>query len=78
MVSKDCDNTIGMREKLLLLIRNETGVMDATDDTPIEALGIDSLDFVSLLQALRSLGKIDTRSAVEARTVGDIIAAVKA
>jgi len=78
MVSEDCDDLIAMREKLLLLIRNETGVMDATDDTTIEALGVDSLDFICLLQAIRDkFGPISTETATEARTVGDLIAAVK-
>jgi acyl carrier protein len=78
MASEDCDDTFAMREKILLLIRRETGIEDVTDSTRIEALGIDSLEFVSILQEIRNrIGKVSTKDAVEAGTVGELIAAVR-
>jgi acyl carrier protein len=68
-----------MKEKFLQLVRAETGVADATLDTRIDALGIDSLDFQELLLTIREqLGPIPTKRAVDANTLGDLYAAVGA
>ncbi len=68
-----------MREKLIALIESETGFKGAMDSTPIDALGIDSLDFICLLQMIRvELGPISNDAATSAQTVGDLIAAVGA
>lgn len=67
-----------MREKLIALIEEEVGATGVTESTLIEALGIDSLDFIALLQAIRAdIGPISIDAATSASTVGDLIAAVR-
>jgi acyl carrier protein len=67
-----------LREKLIALIEEEVGATGVTESTLIEALGIDSLDFIALLQAIRAdIGPISIDAATSASTVGDLIAAVR-
>lgn len=63
-------------QQFLELIYQETGVL-ATMDTLIEKLGIDSLEFLSLLQVLRQQGNVMEQRAIEANTVRDLFAAVR-
>lgn len=68
-----------LREKLIALIESETGVANVTESTPIEALGVDSLDYISLIQTIRSdIGTVSIDKATSAQTVGDLMAAITA
>jgi acyl carrier protein len=63
-------------QQLLALIERETGVL-ATEQTAIESLGIDSLDFISLIQAIQQeIGPVRRNLAVTAVTVSDLLAAI--
>jgi acyl carrier protein len=65
-----------MREKLIALIERETGV-PVTETTLIENLGIDSLDFIALIQDIKyEIGPVSLDKATNANTVGDLLAAI--
>ena len=67
-----------MREKLLDLIQDETGITCVGEATPLEDLGMDSLEFRDLLELIRKkIGAVDTGKATEANTVGELMAAVQ-
>jgi len=65
-------------DKLIELIKEETGcVVDPS--TQIDSLGIDSLDFIALVQAIRSeIGPLDLNKAAAAMTVGDLLKVIGA
>jgi acyl carrier protein len=67
-----------MREKLLDLIQDETGIASISEAMPLEDLGMDSLEFLDLLELIRKkIGRVDTGKATEANTVGELMAAVQ-
>jgi acyl carrier protein len=60
-------------EKIKQVIAEELGRDDVTAETSLEELGIDSLEFVSLMQALgRAISDIPETRWEEIKTVGDI------
>lgn len=68
-----------MRAKAIELICAETGCDSIDETTLIEALGIDSLEFLALVKELdRQIGHIEFDAAVNAQTVGELIGAIAA
>ena len=61
-------------EDLLALIQQETGKTDVELDADLDSLGIDSLDFVSLMQAIEEKFKVEipVESYGQITTVRDI------
>jgi acyl carrier protein len=64
-------------EKVLSVVSRETGVGELTAETSIDSLGIDSLEFVSLLLEIeKELGKnSDDEKVSGVETIGDLIKA---
>jgi acyl carrier protein len=63
-----------MREKLIALIQNELGDIEVTEKSTFVELGMDSLDYVLLIQEIRSeIGGISDEAARKALTVGDLL-----
>ena len=61
-------------ERLLIeLVQEEACCKDVTLESTFEELGIDSLDFICLLQEIRKkIGPITDEQAVGVHTVGDL------
>lgn len=67
-----------MKKKIIEIIESECAVENITEQTPIEALGLDSLDYIHLLNSIRfGVGNISVDMATSAQTVGELIQAVK-
>jgi len=64
-------------EKVLSIVSRETGAGKLTAETSIDSLGLDSLEFVSLLQEIeKELGKNpDDEKVLGVETIGDLIKA---
>jgi acyl carrier protein len=64
-------------EKVLFVVSRETGAGELTAETPIDSLGLDSLEFVSLLLEIeKELGKNpDDDKVPGVETLGDLIKA---
>lgn len=60
-------------EKVKQIIAEELGCENVSGETTLEDLGVDSLEFVSLMQAIgRELGEIPEEKWAQIETVGDI------
>lgn len=69
-----------MKEKLLDIISRETGYRREilSMDTPIDSLGIDSLEFVELMLAISNeIGEVPRESYPSLQTVRDIVMETK-
>jgi len=66
-----------VREKLFLLLERELGAKNLDESTTLEAMGIDSLEFVSLMQCIGHEIKFIPESKYHAlNTVGDLLEAL--
>lgn len=65
-------------EQVIDIVADETGkrITDLTAETRFDSLGIDSLDFIALIQALESRCKCQIPDAeyVNLQTIGDVAA----
>ena len=61
-------------QQLLGLIEEETGVVGITPDMTFEQIGMDSLDYVLLIQEIRQkIGPLTTKQAQSCTKVGDLL-----
>ena len=66
----------GVLIRLIAVVSEETGipVEQLSLSTKIEALGVDSLEFIVLIRALEEqFGKLNEQDVVRAQTVGDLL-----
>ena len=62
-------------KQLLEIIEEETCTQNVTPDMTFEQLGMDSLDFICLINAIcEKVGAITRAEAIKLKTVGDILA----
>lgn len=69
------------QEQVIAIVARECGKMpeEVTPETDIESLGMDSLEFLSLLICVRDeVGEVTDDVAAKLQTVGDLAAAVQA
>lgn len=63
-----------MREKLIALIEEQADFRPVTEETTFEEMGMDSLDFMLLIQDVRSeIGTITDEQVQKLNTVGDLL-----
>ena len=61
-------------QQLLGLIEEETGVVGITPDMTFEQIGMDSLDYVLLIQEIRQkIGPLTTKQAQSCAKVSDLL-----
>lgn len=66
-----------MREKLISLIEEQTEFRPILEETTFAQMGLDSLDFLLLLQEIRDqIGPVTDAQAIRAQKLGDLMVAV--
>lgn len=67
-----------MREKLISIIERENDCTGVTESSTFESLGLDSLDFILIINEIRNeIGPISDADARKCETVGDLLRAIE-